>query len=113
MTIAANGDISTTGTLTLGAGLNGAISVKTSGPYTVLSTDFMLVANSGSAITFNLPALSGVTSGRMYVFKNKGAGVLSLTPNGTDTIDGVNTSLTVNQWQSFILVSDGATWNIK
>lgn len=62
----------------------------------------------GGAGTVTLPSASSVGANWFTIFKNDGAGILTLTPNGTDTIDGnSNQQLQLNE--SIVLVSSGST----
>jgi len=62
----------------------------------------------GGAGTITLPSASTVGANWFTIFKNDGAGILTLTPNGTDTIDGnSNQQLQLNE--SIVLVSSGST----
>lgn len=72
---------------------------------TLLSTEQMVVANSGAAFTITLPSAIA-NQGRRYTIVNKGAGVLTVSRSGSDTIGGA-TSLTLAQYHSFIFQSDG------
>lgn len=68
-----------------------------------------LINWTGGVGTFNLPACSGNTE-FFFGVKNSGSGVLTLTPNGADTING-GATFTVNVGESFIvLVATAATW---
>jgi hypothetical protein len=73
-----------------------------------------LMGSDNSNCTVNLPAASGCT-GRTYIFKRLAAtdaGVsILITPNGSDNIDGNNTSSSiVTQYNTFALQSDGSNW---
>lgn len=70
-----------------------------------LTDEQFVEANSGAALTFNLPA-SSLNTGRAYRIFNKGAGVLTIDAAGTDTINGAAT-LALAQYQSAIVQSDG------
>lgn len=72
---------------------------------TVLTTEQFVEANSGGALAFTLPA-SSLSTGRAYRIYNKGAGTLTVTPNGADTINGA-ASLALLQNKSAIVQSDG------
>lgn len=67
----------------------------------------MLIANSASALTFDLPAAS--TRTRPYYLKNKNTGLLTIDGNAAETIDG-STTFELAQWESVVLISDGANW---
>lgn len=76
----------------------------------VLTTDRYLIGDSSSALSLNLPAAT--IDGQVYIFKNKNTGTVSIVPNGTDTIDGVNTSITMAHNVSYSLFSAGGAWYI-
>jgi len=63
----------------------------------------------GGAGTLTLPSASTVGSGWFTIFKNDGTGILTLTPNGTDTIDG-NANQQLQLSESIVLVSYGTSW---
>jgi hypothetical protein len=71
----------------------------------VLTTEQFVEANSGGALAFTLPA-SSLNTGRAYRIFNKGAGALTITPNGADTINGA-ANLVLTQYESAIVQSDG------
>jgi hypothetical protein len=70
-----------------------------------LSTEQMVVADDGSAFDIDLPA-SSTNTGRSYHVYNKGAGAVTLVPNGSDTIAGA-ADLTLAQYDSAIIRADG------
>ncbi len=70
-----------------------------------LTTEQFVEASSGAAIEFTLPA-SSLSTGRAYRIYNKGAGALTITPNGSDTIKGA-ASLSLAQYESAIVQADG------
>jgi hypothetical protein len=76
--------------------------------YTVLATDagFVVIANKATAIGFTLPAASAGSG--IYLFRNIGVGLLTISRAGTDTIEG-GTSLTVATGEDVLLYSDGAS----
>jgi len=88
--------------------------------YPVLSystTTTLTVANSadlsvwtGGAGSFTLPSASAVGTGWFITIKNNGTGILTITPAGTDTIDG-NANQQLQLTESISLVSNGANWN--
>ncbi len=71
----------------------------------VLSTQQLLIVNSGGATSQTLPA-SSLNTGRGYRIFNKGAGAVTILPNGTDTIAGA-ASLVLAQYESIVIYSDG------
>jgi hypothetical protein len=61
----------------------------------------------GGSGTWNLPGSGSIGASYYVQIKNNGTGQLSLAPNGTDTINGANSSLTFNPGDSAFLVTDG------
>lgn len=67
-----------------------------------------------ASITGSLPA-ANVSAGSCIAFKNNSFGsnnVLTLSPNGTDKIEGVNASITVSAGQFIKLFCGGAAWHL-
>jgi len=58
--------------------------------------------------TFTLPSAVGVGNNWFTIIRNNGTGVLTLTPVGTDTIDG-NANMQLQLTESVVIVSDGAS----
>lgn len=80
--------------------------------YTLGASDYTVNCTANSFdITF--PTAVGI-QGREYFIKNTGTGIITLKTTSAQTIDG-NASgvLTLVQWDSIVLVSDGANWIIK
>ena len=84
--------------------------------YTALTTTTTLddthhVVNCTSGtFTINLPtSVSIFTAGQEYIIKNSGTGVITIQPDGTETIDGLAT-LTLNQNDVITIISDGTNW---
>jgi len=78
--------------------------------YTLLSTDMSaMYAWTGGAGTVTLPLASSVVPGWYIILKNDGTGVLTVTPQGAETIDG-NVSAQLQLSESFVVVSNGTTW---
>lgn len=109
--------------LTSGTAVNsassGAISATTpvSYPYTVLTSDAqkVLLIDTSAARTLNLPAATN----SMYVIIKDKTGTsqtnnITITPDGTDTIDGSNSSYLIrSNYSALALVSDGvASWYV-
>lgn len=89
------------------------IGVQTkTGNYTVTPSDDTIVCNAASAgFTITLVAASTCTN-KVYRFKKSDTSrnIVTITPNGSDTIDG-QTNQTLNQQGDILtLVSDGTTW---
>jgi|SRR5579871_4709959 len=91
------------------------IATKTSGPYNIQTADCgtTLIANSGSAITFNLPADATAGNGCQIQFKDQGAGVLTIARAGSDTLASGGftslTSLALSQGDAGALTADGVS----
>ena len=64
----------------------------------------------GGTFSVNLPTASGI-QGRLYVLVNSGTGVITLDPNGAETING-NATITLTQYISRTVQSDGTNWII-
>jgi hypothetical protein len=85
----------------------------TTTPYTVLSTDTnkALVVDTSSAKTLNLP--SAANAMWLYIKDQDGtAGTnnITISPNGSDTIDGSNSDLVMTEnWGSRTMISDGSS----
>jgi hypothetical protein len=99
--------VSTDGTFIKGATVHSYAGRNTA--YTLTDTNYLVDCTSGP-FTINLPTAVGI-SGRHYVIKNSGIGVITVDGNGTETIDGA-TTITLNQYDSITVVSDGANWII-
>lgn len=89
-----------------------------SGTFTILSTDtFALyyVDTSGGAATVNLPASSGVTVGRTYIFvdikRNAAVNNITFVPNGTDHINTLAANLVITQSGSYTMLTTDAAGN--
>lgn len=85
------------------ASLNLAVTVI-SAPQ-ALTTEQYVVFNSAGALAITLPA-SSLNTGRGYRYFNKGAGAVTITPDGSDTIAGAG-SLVLAQYDGGQLQSDG------
>lgn len=72
---------------------------------TILTTQQLLVVNAAGATSQTLPA-SSLNTGRGYKIFNKGAGAVTILPNGSDTIAG-DASLVLAQYAGVTLYSDG------
>jgi hypothetical protein len=65
----------------------------------------------GSGVgTFTLPSASSVGANWFCMIRNGGTGILTLTPSGSNTIDG-NANQQLQLTESLVLVSDGSNWN--
>ena len=77
--------------------------------YTVRDDDY-LIDITGNTITVTLPTAVGF-SGKNYVLKNRGTGVVTVGTTSSQTIDG-SSSKTLNNNDSIEVVSDGSNWII-
>lgn len=99
---------------------NGQVLVSTkSGNYTVLLTDQDLLgdATSGS-FTFTLPsAAASFSGGKSIVLSftkiDSSVNSINVTAAGSDKIDGLATQVLLNQYNSFIIRTDGSNWYVK
>ena len=57
---------------------------------------------------FTLPSASAIGNNWFTIIRNGGTGVLTLTPTGTDTIDG-NVNMQLQLTESVVIVSNGST----
>jgi hypothetical protein len=64
----------------------------------------------GGAGSLTLPSAASVGTGWFITIKNNGTGILTITPAGTDTIDG-NANQQLQLTESISLVSNGTNWN--
>lgn len=78
--------------------------------YTTVTTDRnrLIDATSGTW-ALNLLASATAGSGFRHAVRNSGAGVITITPNGAETIDAAAT-LTLLAGDEVILITDGANW---
>jgi hypothetical protein len=97
------------GLTAIGATLNQQTVAQTySSSYTIQpSARAQINVWTGGVGTFTLPSASTVGAGWFTIFKNDGSGILTLTPNGTDTIDG-NANQQLQLTESIVLISYGS-----
>jgi len=75
--------------------------------YTAGADDYVIHCTSGT-FSVNLPTAVGIT-GKVYIIKNSGSGLITIDPNGSQTIDGV-TTYTMGQAESVQVISTGSNW---
>lgn len=93
-------------TVKTSGGVRKAIVAKTT-TYAAAKTDHIINATSG---TFNVTLPTAVSdTGREFIVKNSGTGVITLDTTSSQTIDGATTR-TLNQYDSLTVVSDGSNW---
>lgn len=87
------------------------IRVETTGPYTIVATDFTVIGNTtGGSFTVNLPA--SPTTGDCYCVKQvAAANILTLSGNGKN-IDGVASIAMGVQYLSYTVQYNGTEWSI-
>lgn len=93
----------------IGKSLHLPIVTKTS-TYTATENDYTIVCD--GTFTLNLPTVSGTATGRVYVIKDVGTGVITIDPNGSEMIDGFTTLVMNTQWSTVTIQSDGTKWFI-
>jgi hypothetical protein len=64
----------------------------------------------GGVGAFTLPSAASVGNNWFCMVANNGSGILTLTPQGTDTING-NASQQLQLTESLVIVSNGSGWN--
>lgn len=99
-------------TLFLSGGITYGV-VSKSANYTATANDHTILCDtSGAGFTLTLPAAAS-HPGRVYIIRkiSADANTLTIDPNGTETIDGSSTSLSVIvQWTTTRIQSDGTNW---
>ena len=83
-----------------GVGLKLDVLTVSSSPVTLAYNNYVVSVDTSGARTINLPAATSGDVGRVFLIKDtKGQGAtnnITITPNGTDKIDGVNASVVLN-----------------
>lgn len=78
--------------------------------YAIQSTDRAKFLVWGSGVgSFTLPSASSVGNDWFCMIRNGGSGILTITPDGTNTING-EVSAQLQLAESFVIVSDGSNW---
>lgn len=75
---------------------------------TLLDATHALVLVSAAA-TISLPTAVSV-AGRLYNVVRTGTGLVTIQPDGVETISGDATLTLTSQWDSVVFVSDGTNW---
>lgn len=102
------------GSLLVTGGTVAVGSVQTS-TYAVLTTDnVVLLSGASGAFSATLPTAVGVT-GKIYYLKRTDqtlANAVTIATTSSQTIDGVTTRHLMTQYESLVVVSDGANWQV-
>lgn len=78
--------------------------------YAIQDTDRATFLVWGSGVgAFTLPSAATVGNNWFCMIRNGGSGILTITPDGTNTING-DSSVQLQLSESFVLVSDGSNW---
>jgi hypothetical protein len=107
-------DISSALTL-LGRQLYGTTNV-TSTPYTQLATDTFLLVNKATAVTVDLLAASAAGGYPITIKDTSGVAQtnnITITPNGSDTIEGLTTLVINTAWGGYMLFPVTGGWVLK
>lgn len=91
-----------------------AISTQTTTPYTVGATadEVVLCDATAQSNVINLPAAATAGAGRRYIVKKIDATghTCTVTPNGSEKIDGAATQVITSQYTGIPMVTDGQNW---
>lgn len=100
------------GLMALNTTLNQAYNVSTiSSAYTFLPTDrASFVVWNGGVGNLTMPSASQVGNNWFVMVRNGGTGIVTVLPQGADTIDG-NASAQLQLTESFVIVSNGTNYN--
>jgi hypothetical protein len=72
------------------------------------SSSTVYLCNSASSFTLGIATAVGINGYRLYI-KNIGAGIVTVDPNSTETIDG-QTTVSLSQYSSITIVASGGNW---
>ena len=92
--------------------LNRTAITDSDSPYTMLSTDIIIEADaSGGAIEIDLVTAASIGGRLAFIKATDATNDITIDPNGTEEIDGDNTSLVMDTTgESLVLFSDGSNW---
>jgi len=114
-TLTVAGTLGVTGTALFGGGITHNRTAITAATYTILVTDYYLgVDSTSNQVALTLPAAATAGAGKTYIMKDETGAAssndITITGDGSETIDGAGT-LTVNQpYVSIGLYTDGSNW---
>jgi len=88
----------------------GVSTISRTTSYTLLASDQLVFMDTTSGVlTVTLPTAS-VLKGKEYTVINTGTHLLTISPNGSDTINGGSFLYLPNQYFHAQLLSDGSNW---
>lgn len=94
------------------AGLLTVDSISTTTTLTA-NNQVVLCSASGAAFDVDLPAAASHTGRQYYIKKtDSSANIVTIDPNGAETIDGNTNWQLTNQYQYAAIVSDGTNWHL-
>jgi hypothetical protein len=82
--------------------------VNKSANYTATVSDYAIECTTGT-FTVTLPTSSGI-SGRIYIIKNTGTGIITIATTSSQTIDGASTKTLLTQYSCLGVMSNGSNW---
>lgn len=103
------------------AGYNGTFTVTAIATVSAGSSYSFTVANTTSAAATTLPTIQPVITMTLptavgntdtYVIKNTNSGIVTLATTSSQTIEGSSSQVSITQYQSLALLSDGSNWRI-
>lgn len=92
------------------------VTLVTATPYTVLSTDTFVQVNFAGAVTINLPTAASRNGYPVKIKDISGAAhtnVITILPNGAETIEGSTSLLIQNDWQGYTLYPTSGGWVLE
>jgi hypothetical protein len=88
----------------------------TASSYTLTATNYYVGVNYAGATALALPAGSGLTTNRVFIIKDESGAAntnnITITPNGTNTIDGQASVTIAINYGSLSLLWQGSRWSI-
>ena len=112
ITLSTPQDIATTSSPTF-SGLILSVVTKT-GTYSILASDYVILCNTApGSFSVTLPTAVGRT-GQMYHIKkiNSSINNVTIATTSSQTIDGDTSVVITTQYESYMVISDGANWSI-
>ena len=70
-----------------------------------------MVDCSANTFTVTLPTAAGI-SGKQFVVKNSGTGIITVDADGSETIDGYANFVLSTKGEAIWVVSDGSNWKV-